>query len=593
MPQARALALAAIALNHAAAFTVRWHRVAPRLVVARSSFDDSDLDSIFDREYFEEVDNKYNTDPAPRGDSYDRGSSSEDFRNYNYDRGGGGGGRDYDRGGRSSFGGGRRDRFAYSRAPDDDGSPVDEAAVYALLAERGECKKFRRFDDADAIRDQLKAEHGVNVYDKDRVWGTGRFGRGRGPAGGGGRQAGGRGGRRGPQDLGPKGHDYTFVGAPIGPECELDEAAVDALLAERLQAKFARDFSTADVIQDELSRAGVRVHDRQKVWRADGEGFDDDRGGGGRFERGGGRGERRDGPYAQSSLSAPLEPADVAEVEAQLALRTEMKMARDFDAADAIRDSLRERYGVEVNDRLRAWSVGGDFDEASPRDNKRDRPDLAPFVRRGGGDLSDDDVASVQAQIEARIEAKKSRDYERADAIREELQAAFSVTIDDRSREWRVVTDDYARAADSATLGAETEAAIDEMLAARLVAKKEQDYETADKIRDELMDKYGVTVNDRVREWSAAPGEGDALLDVPDDAGDASHEALEPAASLEEELEPEGAAGGAADAAGALPTADELAKLTIPKLKELLKARKAPVSGRKGELIERLLALGD
>ena len=180
MPQARALALAAIALNHAAAFTVRWHRVAPRLVVARSSFDDSDLDSIFDREYFEEVDNKYNTDPAPRGDSYDRGSSSEDFRNYNYDRGGGGGGRDYGRGGRSSFGGGRRDRFAYSRAPDDDGSPVDEAAVYALLAERGECKKFRRFDDADAIRDQLKAEHGVNVYDKDRVWGTGRFGRGAG-----------------------------------------------------------------------------------------------------------------------------------------------------------------------------------------------------------------------------------------------------------------------------------------------------------------------------------------------------------------------------------------------------------------------------
>ena len=32
--------------------------------------------------------------------------------------------------------------------------------------------------------------------------------------------------------------------------------------------------------------------------------------------------------------------------------------------------------------------------------------------------------------------------------------------------------------------------------------------QTADKIRDELMDKYGVTVNDRVREWSAAPGEG-------------------------------------------------------------------------------------
>ena len=89
--------------------------------------------------------------------------------------------------------------------------------MYALLAERGECKTFRRFDDADAIRDQLKAEHGVNVYDKARRLGTGRL-VGRGPLSGGGGRPSGGGGRRGYQvTLGPKGHDYTFVGAPIGP----------------------------------------------------------------------------------------------------------------------------------------------------------------------------------------------------------------------------------------------------------------------------------------------------------------------------------------------------------------------------------------
>ena len=84
----------------------------------------------------------------------------------------------------------------YERAQDDDGASVDVAAVDALLAERVQMKRRRLFDEADAIRDELQRVHGVSVWDRERVWRTGRGGgrnqRQRGP----------------PRSLPACGHDY-------------------------------------------------------------------------------------------------------------------------------------------------------------------------------------------------------------------------------------------------------------------------------------------------------------------------------------------------------------------------------------------------
>ena len=53
---------------------------------------------------------------------------------------------------------------------------------------------------------------------------------------------------------------------------------IDAILAERLQCKFRRDFQRADALQEELFSMGVRVHDGLKLWRDDGGGFGDEMG---------------------------------------------------------------------------------------------------------------------------------------------------------------------------------------------------------------------------------------------------------------------------------------------------------------------------
>ena len=56
-----------------------------------------------------------------------------------------------------------------------------------------------------------------------------------------------------------------------------------------------------------------------------------------------------------------------------------------------------------------------------------------------------EDVSKVEELVEERADAKARRDYAAADAIRDQLNA-MGISVDDRSREWRVADAPYARA---------------------------------------------------------------------------------------------------------------------------------------------------
>lgn len=375
----------------------------------------SDSDDDGD-DWFAELDSK------PQESNYgnsDRWDSSSDYGASgsfgSYGRGGGvrgGGGRGRGRGGGGSYGSG----YAYQRDTSRDESNVDVAAVEALLNERSQYKRQRNYDAADEIRDTLLQEYSVGVDDREKTWRSGCSPGGSGLNGGYGRpqRPGGRGGgsRRGTVDFGPLGHDYNPSPDAGDIASSFAEEEIHQLLAERLQAKLARDFNTADDIQAELISNGVYVHDGLKQWRADGVPFvtlnkNGDRDEGGRRMRG------SRAAYVKSKYSDPFD-GDEEEIIEALQKRERCRAQRDFQSADKIRDYLLNELNLHVDDRLREWSIAGNFgDEINQQRAMSKSVGSRNYVRAVTSEELEnpDDEAYIQQKVDERQQAKYDRDY--------------------------------------------------------------------------------------------------------------------------------------------------------------------------------------
>lgn len=579
----------------------------------------------FDPAEYENLNNS-NGNGSSQGGGYSSGGSNGSSSGPARRTGGGGGGSNHD----------------YTR-DESDSSNVDLDTVNHLISERLVFRKTGQFEQADAIRDELTQKHGVLVRDKDRSWRSGGSlsGSGRNWESGkerrGGREgSGGRGGgdRRPKKTFGPNGHDYTLAG-DAGPSISpLAEVEIHRLMAERLECKLNRNFDRADQIQEELFQAAVLVTDGRKQWRADGKSFE-------------GFNTRK---YQESEYSSGS--PDTEEIEALVHQRANAKSERAYKQADAIREELRDRFDVQLDDRLQQWSLGGGFGPANQRGPKvfeeytksassttpDDADDIKKLVeqrdaaradrefdkadqirdellernvyindrlrqwavgesfseerkerqergwsRRGGGTISEEDEATILDLLQERDEYKRERDFGKADRIRDRLQDDFQLSVDDRAKEWHVVTNEYAMSSSCKPMSAETQQLIHEKVSERAIAKLNRDYETADAIRDELMDEYKVNIDDRVKEWIKLEGEegveddSDEVVEVVEDDA-AEEEVVE-----DDEIEASGDVTNSLDE-------DALDKLTIPQLKERLRAASLPVSGRKSELIERLIS---
>lgn len=316
------------------------------------------------------------------------------------------------------------------------------------------------FDEADNIRDELLNVHGVTVWDRDRVWttkaGSGRGG-GRGDRGGRGRGGGrregrGRGSGRGrgrERRFNEHGHDYHKAGGPIDPSiCKLPEREIHILIRERMECKFDRNFEMADSIQRELLSYGVEVHDGYKEWRADGETW-------GTYDsfRALNKGPREAKVYVRRGAGVGLSKEDVETIEQMVADRAEAKLAQDYDKADAIYAELGSKYNVNVDDRKGEWALRHEEYEMSSYSSIV--PDLE-VIKTIGNKLAD------------RIMARKNRDFDLADQIREELEDVYLVKIDDKKKEWRIVQPEGAR-------WAEDEDEADEFAGSNFVSKAEFD----------------------------------------------------------------------------------------------------------------------
>jgi len=469
-------------------------------------------------------------------------------------------------------------------------SQLSETAIHSKVAERLSAKMNRDFDTADRVQLEL-AEDGVFVNDRTKEWRADgvRF---IDPSEG----------RRAPSD---RNRPYTEsrYSQSLPENAKVSLARIGELVEERTQCKKNRRFTEADSIRDALEKShDVVIDDRVREWSIGGSfGKDAD------IKRAHSA-ALQNRSYVKSSASLELpEGVTQNDVQARVDARTRAKTNRQYSKSDALRDEIHKEFNVVIDDAIKMWSVGGDFGLDHP-DNARAQ-NRGKFTRRGGGNLSESDVGLIQEMLKNRFELKSNRNFEKADQIRDHLYEKYNINVDDKSQEWRVLSDDYIQT--KAERGTQELTGMDvsfvtSQLAKRIILKKDRDYGEADTIRDDLQGSYSILIDDKKREWKVISSSGkskfaqgaarsqpspykqkqieDKVENDPwfDDADDTV--AVDITARADAEPEEENASSPSSI------SRDELMSFTVPLLKEKLREAGKPVSGRKADLVDRLLA---
>jgi len=243
----------------------------------------------------------------------------------------------------------------------DDGPP--ETEILRLVAQRESCRQARRFAESDAIREELRTM-GVELYDKEKEWRC-------------------RDGRRG----------VLFTAGPQ--ECMFTDQEIVERINDREQARKSKEWERADIIRDELRRAGVELDDKEMCWRT---------------------ASGRMGTYA-GNRPRPLAGVTIRKLVAE---RERLRANQDYDAADDLRKQLLS-LGVELFDNERLW---------------RTADGQQGVIITGGHEvdckLTNSEIATRVTEREA---ARSQKNWAQADAIREELRRQGAELLD-HQRVW-------------------------------------------------------------------------------------------------------------------------------------------------------------
>lgn len=288
----------------------------------------------------------------------------------------------------------------YEISPDSEESvdPSTMEGIKALIDERAVAKVERLYKRADEIRNELLAKYNVVVDDRSLTFSVG--------------------GKYGVENK--WGKSYVAYTMSRGSAVPTDADEIQQMVEQRDVARVERDFQKADEIRNTLSDRNIFIDDKNREWYV---GSDDDEGGE-RIRNPSQRVERVLAPYARTG------GGDLSDVELELVVkligeRDVYKQKRQYEQADEIRTELADVYGVKVDDRNREWHVEtNDYFMAS---------DSAP--------IDEETKNIIEQMIRERSQAREERNFDAADEIRFDLVENYSVTLDDRVKEWWISPD--------------------------------------------------------------------------------------------------------------------------------------------------------
>ena len=298
------------------------------------------------------------------------------------------------------------------------------------------------------------------------------------------------------------------------------------------------------------------------------------------------------------------------EIEGLIKKRNKARRARNFALADKLLSDLKSN-NVMLDDKKKLWRADGEFfgdEKGSPAYRKA--PNSKP--------ISEKDEAYVCEKLEERAAAKQRKDYDIADDIMDELRFLMNVAVDDKKMTWRV-TDPFKTLYTYGgqrfqNIPKESLKKIEQLVRDRADEKKKKNYRRADEILEDLKIHFGVRVDDNKKAWyfiqkskeerAALNKEKESAKEKADRKGKKKKSKAKLEVSDWSVLETDTAMpeGISVEDTESMPDAisietpkpvsqekSELEALTMPRLKEKLREKGLAVSGRKAELIDRLL----
>eukprot|EP00933_Yihiella_yeosuensis_P043016 TRINITY_DN37718_c0_g1_i1.p1 TRINITY_DN37718_c0_g1~~TRINITY_DN37718_c0_g1_i1.p1 ORF type:complete len:365 (+),score=68.21 TRINITY_DN37718_c0_g1_i1:93-1187(+) len=196
-------------------------------------------------------------------------------------------------------------------------------------------------------------------------------------------------------------------------------------------------------------------------------------------------------------LDAGAPVADEAEILRLVAQRESARQARNFQESDAIREELRN-MGVDLFDKEKEWRS---------RDGRR-----GTLFTAGPSECPLSDM-EIQDRIQQREEARRSKDFGRADSIRDELRS-LGVEVNDKESLWRTSSGRGCTFSGAPLPAGGSFTPVDEIK--RLINERErlrasQDFVNADEVRRQLS-AMGVEVFDNEKRWRASDGTTGAII---------------------------------------------------------------------------------
>ena len=355
---------------------------------------------------------------------------------------------------------------------------------------------------------------------------------------------------------------------PISESCKFTEKQINFFLNKRRECKRTKQFDKADQILIGLNQNGVYVHDKRREWRADGENY---------FGRS--VYNIHTNYVLRGGTYGLLTEKDIQDISKLLEARSYAKRNKEYPRSDGITDILKTKYSVKVDDKNREWSV-----QHNPTNTDSDNvandyiyvpSPLAP-LDHPTHTMSDELKTQIAQQLSDRVSLRMQKDYHSADKIRDELMEKFSIAIDDRTKEWKVVelSDDenFEYVYDPFVNGAN--------LSQRSAFVREGN------------DKNNSHNNVEISNNEPVSEQQDHELALPSSSFDDLDISLSKIFSDEEIIDEDGENNNVVES-----EEEELQQkkikllnsLTVVKLKEQLREAGLPVSGKKKDLVERLL----